>query len=111
MARAKCLSALLLVTLRFPLANAQTTTSAAAAPQPARGSSQEILAYWSQVGHRLIEMAQDFPEDKYGFKPQKDQRSFAENFVHVANEDYRLRSEEHTSELQSLAYLVCRLLL
>src|SRR5687767_15291748 len=24
---------------------------------------------------------------------------------------YRLRSEEHTSELQSLAYLVCRLLL
>src|SRR3989441_4031034 len=25
--------------------------------------------------------------------------------------NYRLRSEEHTSELQSLAYLVCRLLL
>src|SRR5205823_11518077 len=25
--------------------------------------------------------------------------------------DYRVRSEEHTSELQSLAYLVCRLLL
>src|SRR2546425_5714247 len=26
-------------------------------------------------------------------------------------QDQRLRSEEHTSELQSLAYLVCRLLL
>src|SRR2546425_2588900 len=26
-------------------------------------------------------------------------------------EDERIRSEEHTSELQSLAYLVCRLLL
>src|SRR2546425_3270206 len=26
-------------------------------------------------------------------------------------EQYRFRSEEHTSELQSLAYLVCRLLL
>src|SRR5687767_15376044 len=25
--------------------------------------------------------------------------------------DWRIRSEEHTSELQSLAYLVCRLLL
>src|SRR2546423_10069284 len=25
--------------------------------------------------------------------------------------DFRIRSEEHTSELQSLAYLVCRLLL
>src|SRR5687767_15503906 len=28
-----------------------------------------------------------------------------------ANSDRSLRSEEHTSELQSLAYLVCRLLL
>src|SRR2546425_9738026 len=30
---------------------------------------------------------------------------------HTAAEDVRERSEEHTSELQSLAYLVCRLLL
>src|SRR5687767_15451877 len=29
----------------------------------------------------------------------------------VPEEDRRRRSEEHTSELQSLAYLVCRLLL
>src|SRR2546425_6540379 len=29
----------------------------------------------------------------------------------VKLESYRTRSEEHTSELQSLAYLVCRLLL
>src|SRR2546425_8269317 len=29
----------------------------------------------------------------------------------VAEADGQLRSEEHTSELQSLAYLVCRLLL
>src|SRR5205823_14077294 len=27
------------------------------------------------------------------------------------NDEYHFRSEEHTSELQSLAYLVCRLLL
>src|SRR2546425_5902248 len=32
--------------------------------------------------------------------------------VHVLHdEEFELRSEEHTSELQSLAYLVCRLLL
>src|SRR5687767_15320326 len=30
---------------------------------------------------------------------------------HAANEARPIRSEEHTSELQSLAYLVCRLLL
>src|SRR2546425_1602353 len=29
----------------------------------------------------------------------------------IAGSPYALRSEEHTSELQSLAYLVCRLLL
>src|SRR2546423_12006005 len=33
---------------------------------------------------------------------------FSEQLVHIA---VRMRSEEHTSELQSLAYLVCRLLL
>src|SRR5205823_9939457 len=31
--------------------------------------------------------------------------------AHVIPEEFRKRSEEHTSELQSLAYLVCRLLL
>src|SRR2546425_1643377 len=31
--------------------------------------------------------------------------------VRVSSRPIRLRSEEHTSELQSLAYLVCRLLL
>src|SRR2546423_2509273 len=33
------------------------------------------------------------------------------DFHGVVRGDGRLRSEEHTSELQSLAYLVCRLLL
>ena len=28
-------------------------------------------------------MAQDFPEDKYGFRPQKEMRSFGEVVVHV----------------------------
>src|SRR5687767_15483131 len=32
-------------------------------------------------------------------------------FYSEAREFYGIRSEEHTSELQSLAYLVCRLLL
>src|SRR3989441_1609973 len=31
--------------------------------------------------------------------------------LNVRSEPHRRRSEEHTSELQSLAYLVCRLLL
>src|SRR2546425_3807802 len=35
----------------------------------------------------------------------------AYNFVSLAHDEVTVRSEEHTSELQSLAYLVCRLLL
>jgi len=61
-------------------------------PQPARSMSQEMLYQWNSVGKRLITMAEDFPGDKYSFKAQKDQRTFGENLVHVADEDYRLMS-------------------
>src|SRR2546423_11781996 len=40
----------------------------------------------------------------------QDLQAVRENYVMV-DDDFQLRSEEHTSELQSLAYLVCRLLL
>ena len=33
-------------------------------------------------------MAQDFPEDKYDFKVQKDERTFALNLLHVAALDF-----------------------
>jgi len=50
-------------------------------PRPARSRADERLAMW-------IAMAQDFPEDKYDFKVQKDERTFAQNLVHVAGVDY-----------------------
>jgi uncharacterized damage-inducible protein DinB len=61
-------------------------------PQSARSLTQETLAFWNQTGKRLVDMAEDFPEDKYSFKAQKDERTFGENLVHVADEDYRLLS-------------------
>ena len=33
-------------------------------------------------------MAEDFPEDKYDFKPTPAQRSFAENLLHAAGANY-----------------------
>ena len=36
----------------------------------------------------LIAMAEDFPEDKYDFKPTPAQRSFAEQLLHVAGANY-----------------------
>ena len=56
----------------------------------ARSRADETLEWWNQIGNRLIAMAKDFPEDKYDFKVQKDQRTFAENLLHVAAVDYDL---------------------
>jgi uncharacterized damage-inducible protein DinB len=57
---------------------------------PARSRADETLEWWNHIGNRLIAMAKDFPEDKYDFKVQKDERTFAENLLHVAAVDYDL---------------------
>jgi uncharacterized damage-inducible protein DinB len=50
--------------------------------------SQAVLASWNDVGRKLIAMAEDFPEDKYDFKPNPSQRSFAEQLLHAAGANY-----------------------
>lgn len=62
------------------------------APAQVRSRAEETLEWWNQIGKKLIAMAKDFPEDKYDFKVQKDQRTFAENLVHVAAVDYDIVS-------------------
>src|SRR5262249_21395085 len=46
--------------------------------------SQATREDWNDIGRKLIAMAEDFPEDKYDFKPTPAQRSFAEQLLHVA---------------------------
>jgi len=60
------------------------------APSPARSRADETVEMWNSIGNKLIAMAQDFPEDKYDFKLQKDQRTFAQTLLHVAGVDYLL---------------------
>jgi uncharacterized damage-inducible protein DinB len=69
------------------------------APLPVRSRAEETLAVWNEIGNKLIAMAQDFPEDKYDFKLQKDQRTFAENLLHVAAVDYDLIQSASGSQL------------
>ena len=59
-----------------------------APPKPAVSPSQALLDTWNDVGRKLIAMAEDFPEDKYDFKPTSAQRSFAEQLLHAANANY-----------------------
>ena len=49
-----------------------------------------MLDSWNDIGNKLIAMAQDFPEDKYAFKVQKDERTFALNLLHAAALDFVL---------------------
>lgn len=60
------------------------------APAAVRSRAEEILEWWNRIGNKLVAMAKDFPEDKFDFKVQKDQRTFAQNLLHVAAIDYYL---------------------
>src|SRR2546427_3658517 len=59
-----------------------------AAPKAAVSPSQALLDTSNDVGRKLIAMAEDFPEDKYDFKPTPAQRSFAEQLLHAAGANY-----------------------
>ncbi len=69
------------------------------APKPAGGPSQEALTAWNSIGRKLIAMAEDFPEDKYDFKPKPEVRTFAEQLLHVAGTNYVLLSAVKGSQI------------
>src|SRR5258707_2935158 len=83
---------LLVVTMLFAViaspAAAQDAAKKDAAPKPAKGLSQAVLEQWNDIGRKLTAMAEDFPEDKYDFKPTPAQRSFAEQLLHMAGANY-----------------------
>jgi len=70
------------------LAFAQDAMKKPAPPKPPVGPSQALLEVWNYVGGKLIAMAEDFPEDKYDFKPVPAERTFAEQLLHAANANY-----------------------
>jgi len=84
----RIVGAVLAVLILAALASAQDTMKRDAAPKPAVGPSQALLENWNYIGRKLIAMAEDFPEDKYDFKPVPAERSFAEQLLHAANGNY-----------------------
>ena len=79
--------AIVLMACAFP-AHAQDTMKKDAAVKPADPELKVVLDSWNEVGRKLIAMAEDFPEDKYDFKPTPAQRSFAEQLLHAAGASY-----------------------
>ena len=83
----KCLPLILTAALFTPIARAQGAAKPEA-PKPPDSPSKVLLDSWNDVGRKLIAMAEDFPEDKYDFKPTPAQRSFAEQLLHAAGSCY-----------------------
>jgi uncharacterized damage-inducible protein DinB len=69
-------------------AHAQDAMKKDAPVKPPDSPSKVLLDSWNEIGRKLIAMAEDFPEDKYDFKPTPAQRSFAEGLLHAANANY-----------------------
>jgi uncharacterized damage-inducible protein DinB len=69
-------------------AHAQDATKKDAAVKPAEPEVKVVLDSWNEIGRKLTAMAEDFPEDKYDFKPTPAQRTFAEQLLHAAGSCY-----------------------
>ena len=69
-------------------AHAQDAMKKDAAVKPADPELKVVLDSWNEIGRKLTAMAEDFPEDKYDFKPTPAQRSFAEQLLHAAGATY-----------------------
>ena len=89
MMKSPLLAVAILVAAAFVLpAGAQDAMKKDTAVKPADSPSKVVLDSWNDVGRKLIAMAEDFPEDKYDFKPTPAQRSFAEQLLHAAGANY-----------------------
>ncbi|WP_433965376.1 DinB family protein [Tunturiibacter gelidiferens] len=79
--------AIALLAFAFP-AHAQDAMKKDAAVKLADPELKVVLDSWNEIGRKLTAMAEDFPEDKYDFKPTPAQRSFAEQLLHAAGACY-----------------------
>lgn len=73
--------------LLLGVAGAQTSAKDSA-PKPPDSPSKVLLDSWNDIGRKLIAMAEDMPEDKYDFKPNPAERSFAEQLLHASGANY-----------------------
>ena len=72
----------------LPAAAQQDAAKKTGPPKEAKGVAAVVLESWNGVGKKLIAMAEDFPEDKYDYKPTPAQRSFAEQLLHASGANY-----------------------
>lgn len=80
----QCLAVLGLAVTLAPSAFAQARRGSAANPP---GLAQAALQAWNEIGNKIIAIAQDFPADKYDYKPTPPVRTYADILLHIAGSD------------------------
>lgn len=83
-----CLAVTAMAGANAATAGSERASEAAKPAAAAKTASELVLEQWSDIGRKLTAMAEDFPEDKYEFKPQKDERSFAAQLIHASASMY-----------------------
>jgi hypothetical protein len=64
-------------------ATAGVLAQQAAAPPPPQTYAAQIPIIWKGIHGKILAMAKDFPEEKYGWKPHPDSRTMIDEFRHV----------------------------
>ena len=77
-------SRLALVIVPFLLMLGQAHAAFAQTPKPEPTHRDVLLRHWTEIGDKIVKMAEEFPEDKYEFRPVPGVRTFADNLRHVA---------------------------
>lgn len=49
-----------------------------------RSTADSVRQHFDYINKKILEMAKDFPEDKYAYRLKPEMRSFAELIVHIA---------------------------
>ena len=53
-------------------------------PKPEPTVRDVLLKQWTDIGEKVVKMAEEFPEDKYEFRPVPGVRTFGDQMRHVA---------------------------
>jgi uncharacterized damage-inducible protein DinB len=70
-----------LVALSLAAAGMASAQSQRTPPTPARA----MRSQFGDISRKLLDMARDFPAEKYNYRPNKDVRSFGEVIVHLTS--------------------------
>ena len=74
---------LMLVACTCPILTQGQASPATTPTQAQTGLAADVRGEWNLAGKRILEMAQDFPEAKFDYRPTPEVRTFAEQILHA----------------------------